>query len=126
MTKFIPTTGALYEHIKDAPECQEFLTVYRTGQKFRAKQTGRHRGTFAKLVLECTQRAGKPYTLKKLLGELDSEAAKRELHGERASPIEKVDRVFELVTVHDKGRKQLAFRTVRGHLTAAKKIILAG
>ena len=62
-------------------------------------------------------------TFKELLHQLGLAAARRELKGEKASPIEKVDRVFELVTYHSprKGRIQTPFGTIWNHLTKAKK-----
>jgi hypothetical protein len=60
------------------------------------------------------------------LYELELEAARRELAGEKASPIEKVDRIWEVLTYHDpkKGRMQMPFGTLRNQLTQAKKQII--
>lgn len=114
-------TGTLVRYIPKGVDRDELLGLVRMGLVFQSQQCGRRPGVLANLVLNCARRAGKPHTFAKLLGELEIEAARRELRGEQASPIEKVDRVWQLVTLHTKaGREQKPFGTIRWHLTQAK------
>jgi hypothetical protein len=104
----------------------DLTPLARLGAKFKAQQVGRRPGALSRLVLDCARRAGAPYSFAQLLDELSLEAARRELHGERASPVEKVDRIWELLTWHTKKcRVQTPFGTVRNHLTAARKNLKA-
>jgi len=103
---------------------EELLRLALIGQRFDQRK-GKSPGQLAHLVLTCAKRAGRPYSFEQLLHELELEAARRDLYGEAASPVEKVDRVFELMTFHTKNsREQKPFGTLRNHLTRAKKIIL--
>ena len=108
-------------------EQNKLLGLARLGMCFKAQHIGRRPGRLSRLVLDCARRTGPPYTFVRLLDELSLEAARRELNGERASPVEKVDRIWELVTIHlpKQGRVQVPFATVRNHLTKSKKIIKA-
>lgn len=101
------------------------LGLARLGMRFKAQHIGRRPGKLSRLVLDCARRAGPPYTFARLLDELSLEAARRELNGERASPVERVDRIWELITIHvpRQGRVQVPFGTLRNRLTTAKKII---
>lgn len=118
-------TGALVSYVPAGADQDELLDLVRMGVYFKANHIGKRPGALSRLILDCTRRAGPPYTFARLLDELSLEAARRELHGERASPVEKVDRIWELVTIHlpKQGRVQVPFATVRNHLTTAKKII---
>jgi hypothetical protein len=123
VTKFYPTTGGLYEHIKDAPDCQDMLEVYRHGLKFKKEQRG-HQGETSKLVYACASRAVQPCSFQKLLEQLHAEALKRERDGERASIVERVSYADELVTLHTvKGERHITFATLRGHLTPARSLL---
>jgi len=105
------------------PGDEELLGLVRIGIRFKTQQVGRRPGTLSLLILDCARTIGRP-TFAKLLKELELHAARRNLHGESASCVEKVDRVWQLVTVHTKqGREQIPFATVRNHLTIAKKTI---
>lgn len=110
-------------HLPEGPEREALLDIVRLGLKFRAQHVGRKPGVIAQLVQECASRGGPPYTFERLLEELELEAARRALHGEHASMIEKVDRIWQLATVHlpRRGPVQIAFGTLRNHLTRAKK-----
>ena len=102
---------------------EELLRLALIGQAFDQRK-GRRPGQLAHLVMDCAKRGGRPFSFEQLLHELELCAARRDLHGESASPVEKVDRVFELMTFHTKkGREQKPFGTLRNHLTKAKKII---
>lgn len=116
-------TGMAASYLPDGDESAEILTLIRLGQKFQAQHTGKRPGPLAKLVLDCARRGGPPFTFAKLLDEMELSAARRELHGEAASPVEKVDRVWQLVTIHlpKQGRVQKPWSTLQNHFTAAKK-----
>lgn len=94
------------------------------GEKFLGQQVGRRQGLLYRLVEDCARKAGPPYCFESLIWELELMAARRTLNGSEASPVEKVDRIWQLLTIHDKGRKQVAFGTLRNHLTTAKKNLL--
>lgn len=122
----IPTTatGCASLYLPPGERRDEILGLIRIGLRFREQQVGKRPGILSRLVLECARRIGKPYSFAQLLDELELEAARRDLYGEQASPVEKVDRIWQLVTIHTKkGREQKPFGTVRNHLTRAKKRI---
>lgn len=116
-------TAAL--HLPPGPERDEILRLVRIGIAFNDQHAGKKPGALHKLVLECARRGGPPYSFEQLLVELGLEAVRRDLYGECASPVEKVDRAMNLVTVHlpKQGERQIDFRIIRNHLTKAKKII---
>lgn len=122
---YCTTTGWCNAHLPRGKRRDEVLTLIRLGAKFKSQQCGKRPGVLARLVLDCARRAGPPYSFAQLLDELEREAARRELHGERASPIEKVDRIWQLVTIHVKQRRvQKPFKTFQNKLTVARKIII--
>lgn len=116
--------GYLVDNLPDGPERDELLELVRIGMRFRNQHIGRRPGPLAQLVQACARRAGQPYSFEQLLEELERDAARRALYGETASPVEKVDRVWQLATIHlaKRGRVQVPFGTLRNHLTTAKKI----
>lgn len=118
-------TGTAVRHIPPGELRDEILVLLRLGVKFKAQQVGKRPGFLARLVLDCARRAGPPYSFKQLLDELELEAARRELNGEKASPVEKIDRVWQLITIHAPKRAQIPFGTIRNHLTHAKKTLQA-
>jgi hypothetical protein len=120
-------TGMAAKYLPPGAECDELLTLIRLGQRFRMNHVGKRPGALSRLICDCARRGGPPFTFEKLLGELELGAARRELHGEAASLVEKVDRVWGLATVHlpKRGRVQVPFSTLRNHLTQAKNILLA-
>ncbi len=118
-------TGYAKENLPRGKQRDEILGLVRIGLKFKSQQVGKRPGVLARTVLDCAKRAGPPYSFAQQLDELERAAARRELHGEAESPVEKVDRIFELVTLHTKfGRAQVPFSTMRNHLTTAKKCLL--
>ena len=114
-------------HLPAGPERDEILGLIRLGAHFKAQQVGKRPGLLARLVLDCARRAGPPYSFAQLLDELALEAARRALHGEQASPVEKVDRVWQLATIHlpKHGGVPVPFKTLQNHLTTAKIILRA-
>ena len=107
---------------KAMPGDAELLELVKLGLRFKKNQSGGKPRYFSKYLVSIINGIKKP-TFKNILHELELESARRELHGEKASPVEKVDRIWELVTYHDpkKGRVQMPFGTLRNHLTKAKK-----
>ncbi|MDO8272795.1 MAG: hypothetical protein Q7U82_12915 [Gammaproteobacteria bacterium] len=123
----IGATGLAAKYLPPGDEAEEILSLIRLGVKFQGQHTGRKPGTISRLVLLSAEKIGPPYSFNLLIAELERSAARRELNGVSASPVEKVDRIWELVTIHDtkNGRYQVPFSTLRNHLTNAKKIINA-
>ena len=119
------TTGRLVCYVPEGPDRDLFLGLMRLGESFSKQQVGKRPGKLAQLVLDCARRAGPPYSFKQLLYELDIEAACRNQDGERASPIERVSRSREEITYWPKkdDERRIQFVTLRGKLTAAKKIL---
>ena len=121
-------TGLLVRYVPAGPKRDELLALVRIGIKFGPQQRiGKRPGCLAQLVLDCARRAGPTYSFAQLLDQLELEAARRELHGEQASPVEKVDRVWQLATAHlpKRGRVQVPFKTLQNHLTDSKKKLRA-
>lgn len=120
-------TGTAAQYLPPGDETDEIMRLIRLGVAFRAQHGGKRPGPLANLILDCAKRAGAPYSFPRLLDELELDAARRELHGVAGSPIEKVDRVWQLLTVHlpKRGRVQVPFGTIQNHLTAARKSLLA-
>lgn len=106
------------------PDDDQILAIIELGLKFKKAQSGRSVDYFGRYLDGVIQRLHSP-TFKNLLEELELEAARRDMYGVRASPIEKVDRVWELVTFHSKKeRLQMPFSTLRNRLTQSKKRII--
>lgn len=118
-------TGCAAQHIPPGPDRDQVLVLLRLGARFRNQQIGKRPGYLFRLVLGCAERGGSPHTFRKLLDALELDAARRDLYGEQASPVEKVDRVWSLATIHipKRGRVQVPFASLRRHLTNAKKIL---
>ena len=128
--KFDPdtATGTVARHMPAGAELDGVLVVIRAGVKFWKQQhAGKGPGQLSRLVLACARRAGAPYSFEQLLWEFDLEAGRRAHAGERASPVEEVNRAWLLVTlhVHGRGRVQVPFGTLRNRLTVARKILHA-
>jgi hypothetical protein len=102
----------------------ELLTMAALGRAFAAQHgKGRRVGFRHRLVLELCQRIEGMPTFETLLYQLELAAARRRIHGEAASPVESVDRIWELVTIHEPayGRRQMPFGTLRNLLTFARR-----
>ncbi|MDZ4202790.1 MAG: hypothetical protein U1C96_11675 [Gallionella sp.] len=114
-------------HVPASPQRDDLISVIRIGIKFKHQHGGKKPGALSRLVLDCARRAGPPHSFEQLIAEMELSAARRELYGECASPIEKIDRVWQLATIHlpKRGRVQVPFGTVRNHLTSAKKLLSA-
>jgi hypothetical protein len=117
LTHYVETT------LPPSPEREELLTLVRLGLSFQKQQNiGKKPGFLKNYLLKLLSSIEGPITFDRLLHELELEAARRDMYGEKASPIEKVDRVWEVVTYHHPrtGRQQLAFRIVRNKLSWCK------
>lgn len=99
----------------------ELLHLARIGAAFKAQHRGRRPGFLFRELQSLV--SGRRLTFDALLAELELAAARREMYGAYASPFEKVDRIWHLVTLHHprKGRQQIAFATIRNHLTKIRK-----
>lgn len=106
-----------------ASDRDELLVLIRLGVKFRAQHTGKKPGFLACYLADLAKRINGPLTFDSLLLELRYQARVREVQGAAASPVEKVDAQWELLTYHDprRGRLQMPFGTLRNHLTTLKK-----
>lgn len=105
-----------------AMDKQELVQMAKSYMRFKEQQKGKRPEFIQRYIAGIVSGMPKP-TFKELLHQLELAAARRELKGEKASPIEEVNRVWELVTYHHprKGRIQTPFGTIRNHLTKAKK-----
>lgn len=116
-------TSYLETALPPSPERDELLALVRLGLSFKKYHgVGKRPGPLKAYLLSVTARMETPLTFDTLLEELELEAARRNMYGTAASPVEKVDRVFELVTYHHPraGRQQLTFKTLRNKLTWCK------
>jgi hypothetical protein len=116
--KYADVTGRLYSLLPEGPERDELLGFARMGVLWKRQHVGRRPGFLQNYVQGVVDRLGVKPTFPELLDELELEAARRNLHGERASPIEQVNRVWELITFHDpkKGRLQRTYKTFANKL----------
>lgn len=116
-------TSYLETALPPSPEREELLVLVRLGLSFQKHhRVGKRPRPLKAYLLKVTSRIDTPLTFDRLLEELELEAVRRDMYGTAASPVEKVDRVFELVTYHHPraGRQQLTFKTLRNKLTWCK------
>ena len=116
-------TSYLETALPPSPEREELLTLVRLGLSFKKQhKVGKRPGPLKAYLLKVTARIETPLTFDRLLDELELEAVRRDMYGTLASPVEKVDRIFELVTYHHPraGRQQLTFKTIRNKLSWCK------
>lgn len=106
-----------------SPEREEILTLVRLGLSFQKQQRiGKRPGFLKGYLLKLLSTIEGPITFDRLLQELELEAARRDMYGDNESPIEKVDRIWWLVTYHHPrtGRQQLSFKSIRNKLSWCK------
>jgi hypothetical protein len=121
LTHYVETT------LPPSPEREELLTLVKLGLSFQRQQNiGKKPGFLKVYLLKLLPTIENPVTFDRLLLELELEAARRDMYGTEASPIEKVDRLFQLVTYHHPrtGRQQLTFKSIRNKLSWCKKELL--
>jgi hypothetical protein len=113
----------LEELLPASPERDEVLSVVRLGLSFQQQQrTGKRPGFLKGYLLKLLPTIEGAVTFDRLLAELELEAARREMYETEASPIEKVDRVWQIVTYHHPktGRQQLTFKSIMNKLSWCK------
>jgi hypothetical protein len=113
----------LEELLPASPERDEVLSVVRLGLSFQQQQRiGKRPGFLKGYLLKLLPTIEGAVTFDRLLAELELEAARREMYGTEASPIEKVDRVWQIVTYHHPktGRQQLTFKSIMNKLSWCK------
>lgn len=106
-----------------SPERDRIIGLVNLGLSFQRQQNkGRRPGPLKAYLLKLIQTLESPVTFDALLAELELEAARRDMYGITASPIEKVDRVWETLVYHHprNGRQSLTFKTLRNSLTWCK------
>ena len=104
-----------------SPEREELLGLVRLGLAFQKQHVGRRPGALKQYLLQLVKKMDGAITFEKVLDELELEAVRRE-RGAAVNPIEKIDRVWELVTFHhpQKGRQKLTFKTIKNNFTWCK------
>lgn len=111
-------------YVPPGPGREELARLVEMGRKFRGQQVGRRRGFLAK-YLQGVHDAGRGgMTFDDFLDALDDASHLRARLGAKAGPVEKVDRVWCLMTYHAPGgqRVQVTFKTLQNHFTACRKI----
>ncbi len=124
MTDDVPERLAVALHPEAPPEVRaELLALVRLGAAFRAQQRGRKPGFLRCYIAEIVARLERA-TFAALLLEMELEAQRREFLGEHASPVERIDRTWELAVLHHprRGRMHVPFGTLRNLLTLAKSL----
>lgn len=109
--------------IPEGPRRAELVELLRLGVAFRAQRCGRRLGFFQRYLQDIIDRLGESVTMAGVLEELEVAAARRNLDGPTASPIEKIDRIWQIVTYHHpkRGRVQITFKTLQNKITLCKK-----
>ena len=117
-------TSYIEETCPPGPEREELVTLVRLGLSFRKQQRiGKRPGFLKGYLLKLLPTIEDPVAFDRLLQELELEAARRDMYGEEESPIEKVDRIWGIITYHHPraGRQQLTFKSIRNNLSWCKE-----
>ena len=116
-------TGICAEFIP-ADHLHQVLRLVRLGERFSAQQKLGRRPDYFTRYLDEVIRGLKPCNFAVLIAELELCAARREVHGVAGNPVEKIDRLWKLATLHHpkRGRVQLTFKTLRNKLMLAVKM----
>jgi len=119
----VSCTGFVFHHCPPGPERDEALGLLRMAAPFREQQSGKKPEFLARYVERLVDQMDEPRTFARLLAELEFQAVRRATLGANASPVEKVDRGFELLTYWDpkRGRRQTGFGNLKKKLTGAKR-----
>lgn len=101
---------------------EELIDLANVAIPFKAQQVGKRPEAFSRFLIDIVKDMPKP-TFNNVLYELELAAIRRDKEGEQSSCIEKIDRIWQLVTYHHpkRGRLQMPFSTLRNKLTLAKK-----
>lgn len=123
-------TGTLARYVPAGADRDRLLGLVRIGTRFAQQHTGRRPGFLHGYIVATLARMASPVTFEQLLDELETEAARRNLGAncKAGSPVESVNRVWEVVTYHDPkcGRQQVPFGTLRNKFTFAKRTPFTG
>lgn len=106
----------------------QVIELVRVGAQFKPQQKiGRRLDFCTRFIIDLARSLDQPVTFAALLDALETQAARREIHGAQAAPIEKIDRVWQVMTFHHpkRGRVQIAFGSLQNKLTLARKKIRA-
>lgn len=111
--KLINIKAALNQALPDDDERAALLELLRIGSAFKAQHRGRKPGYLRRYIDRLVDELEAP-SFEGLLQELEYRAVMRSLQGEQSSPIEKVDRSFEVITWHDPhhGCRQTTFKRI--------------
>ena len=101
---------------------KQLIELSKLAISFKNQQVVKRPETFSRFLTSIVKHMPNP-TFNNVLYQLELAAIKREQEGEQASCIEKLDRIWQLVTWHHpkRGRLQMPFKTLRNKLTQAKK-----
>lgn len=103
---------------------EELIDLAKATIKFTEQQKkGKRPEAFSRFLIDIVKDMPSP-TFANVLYELELAAIRREKEGEKASIVERLDRIWQLVTWHHpkRGRLQMPFSTLRNKLSRAKKI----
>ncbi len=119
-----PTPEELLTLLPPGPGRTELERLAALGARFRAQHVGRRPGFLHRYLSGLVVDIPGNISFERLVSELAFQARRRELLGEAASPVEKVDQEWELLTFHEpkRGRRQITFKRLRNLLTAIRKI----
>lgn len=111
-------------YVPPGPGREELARLVELGRAFRGQQVGRRRGFLAKYLQGVHDAGSDDMTFDDFLDKLDYASHLRARHGANVGPVEKVDRVWRLMTYHTPGgqREQVTFKTLQNHFTACRKI----
>ena len=116
-------THYLEAALPPGPEKDRIIGLVNLGLSFQKQQRiGKRPGFLKDYFLKLLSTIEGPVTFDRLLQELVLEVARRDMYGAEVSPIEKVDRVWEIITYHHPrtGRQQLTFKSIRNKLSWCK------
>lgn len=119
---YADVTGRLYSLLPEGPERDELLGFARLGVDMKRQHVGKRPEFLQQYIQELVDQEVKKPSFAELLIILEAEAYRRDRQNDH-SPIEKVDRTWEILTYHDdhKRRRQVAFETVRNKLSRCNK-----
>lgn len=122
--RYADCIGRLVELV---PGDDELLMLVRYGMKFANQHRGKRPEFLRQFLTSIVARMPEPVRFADLLKELGLHAARRELYGEQASPIEKVDRRECTLTYRHpiKGAKKIGFRSLANTLVKINSSLTA-
>jgi len=121
--KYTDVTGRLHALLPGGPERDELLGFARLGVQMKRQQVGKRPEFLRRYIQSLVDKEKKKPSFDELLTILESEAYRRGVYGEKASPIEKVERGWrqEITYHHPKhGESVVRFETLRSTLSRCK------